>query len=118
MYFKNWDELKKLCPVDNGKWNKEILYEYLVWSCNRNFSAAIDDFFMKYQQDEELAELLFDFLLNDEFDGSDSQIGATYYIARLNKELLKKKKDLLLLAQKNEITWKRPFQNEEYLEWL
>lgn len=118
MYFRNWEELEKLSPVDNGKWNKEILYEYLVWSCNRNFREPIDSFFLKYQQDEKLAELLFDFLLNDEFDGSDSQIGAARYIARLDKELLKKKKGLLLLAQKNEVKWKRPFHNKEYLEWL
>ena len=53
-----------------------------------------------------LAELLFDILLNDELDGSDCQMGAAYYIARLNKELFKKKKELLLQVQKNEVEWK------------
>lgn len=112
MYFRSWEELKKLCPIKNGKWNKEILYEYLVWSCNKNFRDYIDNFFQKYQQDEKLAELLFDFIFNDEFDGSDSQMGAARYIARLDKELLKKNKDLLMMAQENEVKWKRPFIDE------
>lgn len=118
MYFRSWEELKKLHPIDNGIWNKDILYEYLVWSCHRDFKNSIDDFFVKYQDDEELAQLLFDFLLNDDFNGSDSQMGAAYYISTLDKELLKKKKELLLLAQKNETEWKRPFRCDEYLEWL
>lgn len=58
------------------------------------------------------------FLLNDDFDSLDSQLGAAYYIATLDKELLKNKKDLLLQAQKNEVEWKRPFQCDKYLEWL
>lgn len=118
MYFRDWEELKKLCPMDNGKWNKEILYEYLVQSCNQELKSQIDNFFLEYQHDEKLAELLFDFLLNDEFDGSDSQMGAAYYIAKMDKELLKKKKELLLQAQNNEVEWKRPFHNDDHLEWL
>lgn len=110
MYFKNWEELKVLHPIEKGIWNKEILYEYLVWSCHRDFRKSIDKFFIEYQQDEKLAEMLFDFLLNDEFDGSDAQMGAAYYVARLDKELLQKKKELLLQAQKNEVEWKRPFK--------
>lgn len=110
MYFKKWEELKVFHPIEKGIWNKEILCEYLVWSCHRDFKKSIDDFFIKYQQNERLAELLFDILLNDDLDGSDCQMGAAYYIARLDKELLKKKKELLLQTQKNEVEWKRPFQ--------
>ena len=118
MYFENWEELKKLCPVDNGIWDKEILYEYLVWSCNKYFVSDIDRFMEKYQNDEALAELLFEFLLNDAYDGSDSQAGAAKYVARLDKELLRKKKEFLLQAQKNEVEWKRPFHDEYYLDLL
>lgn len=74
MYFKNWEELKIFHPIEKGIWNKEILCEYLVWSCHRDFKKSIDDFFIKHQQDEMLAELLFDILLNDELDGSDCDV--------------------------------------------
>lgn len=117
MHFRDWEELSKFCPVENGVWNKEYLYEYLVQSCGK-FSKYIDEFMEKYLKDEALAELLFDFLLDDYYDGSDSQMRAARYIARMDKELLKKKRELLLKAQKNEVKWKRPFQDEEYLEWL
>ncbi len=118
MYFKNWEELRALCPIENGKWNREVLYEYLVWCCYRDFSDAVNEFMAAYRKDEALADLLFDVLSNDDYDGSDSQMGAAYYIARLDRELLRKKKDLLLLAQQNEVEWKRPFHDEEYLSWL
>ena len=81
-------------------------------------SGYIDTFMEKYQNDEVLAGLLFDFLLDDYYDGSDSQMGAAKYIARLDREVLKKNRELLLKVQQNEIEWRRPFHNEEYLEWL
>ena len=117
MYFKDWEELSMYCPVKNGTWDKEKLYEYLVQSCY-HLSDYIDTFMEKYQNDEVLAGLLFDFLLDDYYDGSDSQMGAAKYIARLDREVLKKNRELLLKAQQNKIEWKRPFRNEEYLEWL
>lgn len=117
MYFKDWDELSRHCPVENGTWDKEKLYEYLVQSCYHLF-GYIDTFMEKYQNDEVLAGLLFDFLLDDYYDGSDSQMGAAKYIARLDREVLKKNRELLLKVQQNEIEWRRPFHNEEYLEWL
>ena len=118
MYFRDWEELSRLCPIENGIWNKEILYEYLVQSCFLHLTEFIDEFMEKYQKDEALAELLFDFLLDDNYDGSDSQIGAAKYIARLDREILIKNKELLLKAQDNEVEWKRPFHNEGYLEWI
>lgn len=118
MYFKTWKELEALSPIKNGKWKKKILYEYLVQSCNQRFCKELDCFFKQYEHDENLADLLFDFLLNDEFDGSDSQIGAAYYIAKLDKNILKKKRELVLLAQQNQVEWKRPFHDDAYLEWL
>lgn len=118
MYFRNLDELRALQPMENKTWNKESLKEYLIQSCNCNFVEFVDLFMEKYKKDEILADLLFDFLLNDDYDGSDSQIGAAKYIARMDREVLRNKKDLLLQAQKNEVYWKRPFRDEEFLEWL
>ncbi|MDE7222498.1 MAG: hypothetical protein K2O34_01800 [Acetatifactor sp.] len=112
MHFKDWEELSKLCPLESGIWNKEKLYEYLVQSCY-HLSDHIDAFMEKYQKDEALAGLLFDFLLDDYYDGSDSQMGAAKYIARLDRELLKKNRESLLRAQENEAAWKRPFHNGE-----
>ena len=118
MYFKSPKELKSIVPFEKGTWNKEYLYEYLVWSCYKNFKKYIDRFFEEHTDDEDLAELLFSFLLDDDYDGSESQIGAAHYIAKLDREVLKKKKELLLMAQENEVFWKCPFQTDEYLEWL
>ncbi len=118
MYFKSPEELKSIVPFDKGIWNREYLYEYLVWSCNSKFEKYINGFFEEHMDDEELAELLFSFLLDDDYEGSDSQMGAAFYIAKLDREVLKKKKEMLLLAQENEVYWKRPFRTNEYLEWL
>lgn len=118
MRFRNLDELKAFCPIENNAWNAEALQEYMIQSCNRDFAEFIDDFMAKYKNDEALAEILFDFLLNEDYDGSDCQIGAAVYIARMDKELLKRKKELLLQAQKNEVCWKRPFQEDVSLDWL
>lgn len=86
------------------------MYEYLVSSCYKNFKQPLNDFFSSYQNDEALAELLFDFLLNEEYDGSESQIGAAFYLSKFDKTILKKKKDLLLQAQQNPVDWKRPLK--------
>ena len=119
MYFRDWNALRSLRPRENGAWDKEILEEYLIQCCDRRFTAFIDTFLAEYQGDEALAELLLDFLLNDDYDGSDSQMGAArYIIAGMDRAVLKRKKDLLIQAQKSEVFWKRPFQNDEYLAWL
>jgi len=57
-------------------------------------------FFNNYKCDEVFADLLFDILLDDDYDGSDAQIGAAYYISKLDKSVLKMKKEKLLQAQK------------------
>ena len=99
MYYSNWNELKEFCPIKDGRWDQEILYEYLVSSCYTNFKEPLDNFFGTHQNDEALAELLFDFLLNDEYDGSESQIGAAYYISKLDKIVLKRKKKTRLFGK-------------------
>ncbi len=118
MYFSSPEELKRIVPFSKEGWNKEYLCEYLIWSCNSKFEKYIDSFFEEFMNNEELAELLFAFLLDEDYDGSDCQMGAAFYIAELDRELLKKKRALLLRVQENEVEWKRPFQTDEYLEWL
>lgn len=118
MYFASPDELKRIVPIQNGIWNKEYLCEYLIWSSNIKFEKYINHFFEEYLNNEELADLLFLFLLDDYYDGSDCQIGAANLLAKMDKEILILKKDLLLQAQKNEVCWKRPFPNDECLEWI
>lgn len=118
MYYSSTEELKKINPFSNGVWNKEYLCEYLICSCNSRFEKYIDAYFQKYLDNEQLAKLLFSILSDDEYDGSDCQMGVAYYIAKLDKELLRKNKELLLHAQENEIHWKRPFRTDDYLKWL
>ncbi len=117
-YFKDLQALKACCPIEGGVWNKDILQGYMIYCCVEGFQQYIDEFMANYQDDEGLAELLFDFLLNDDYDGSDCQIGAAIYIAKMDRELLRQKKDLLLQAQKNEVYWKRPFRENGALDWL
>ncbi len=114
MYFKDSGELKALSPLKDGKWDRDILYEYLVWSCNERFAVFTDSYFDRYKNDELLADMLFDFLLCEYYDGSDCQMGAARYIARLDISVLKKKKTLLQRAQENVVLWKRPFGDDEY----
>ena len=118
MYFKSWEELEALCPIEGGYWNKDALEEYLIQSCSSRFSGEINAFMAEHQGDEALAELLFSFLLDDTYDGSDCQMGAAWYVARMERNVLRKKKDLLLQAQQNEVAWKRPFRDSGSLEWL
>lgn len=113
-----WEELQTVCPIVDGTWDKERLYEYLVWSCN-GFGKEIEAFFIEYRNDEDLADLLFSFLFDDNYDGSESQIGAACVLRNMERQLLRKKKDLLLKAQENEVYWKRPFPPHlAHLEWL
>jgi len=114
MYFNDPGELKALSPIKDGKWDRDILYEYLVWSCNERFTTFTDSYFDRYKNDELLAGMLFDFLLCEDYDGSDCQMGAARYIARLDIGVLKKKRSLVQRAQENEVLWKRPFKYGEY----
>lgn len=118
MYFYSPEELKRIIPICDGIWNEEYLYEYLVWRGNIKFTEYIDSFFDDYLNDENLADMLFSFLLNDNYDGSDSQMGAARIISKMDRQLLQAKKNLLLQAQGNEVYWKRPFPDAKDLDWL
>ncbi len=102
--------LKENPPFNNNKWNKEMLYEYLVYSCCIDTSEFIDEYFKKYTHDENLLKLLFDFLLDDDYDGSDCQISSAYYIARMDKALLEKYSDLLSETGKNPVDARNPLK--------
>lgn len=118
MYITSFEQLAPLAPFQNGHWNQEHLYQYLVYSCNKNLSSKIDAYFAPFCSDRALAELLFSFLLDDDYDGSDSQMGAAYYLRRMDREVLRSCEALLRKAQENEVFWKRPFPNDEHLQWL
>ncbi len=118
MYFSSPEELKMIVPICDGIWNKDYLYEYLVWSSNYRFQDYINSFFDDYLADENLADMLFSFLLNDDYDGSDCQIGAACLISKMDRQLLQANKELLLKAQGNEVYWKRPFPDAKNLDWL
>ena len=111
MYFESWQDLKMHSPIKNGTWKKSILEQYLIYSCNKKFAKQIDAFFQAYQHDAALAKLLFHFLLDENYDGSDCQTGAAYYIARLDLELLRKNKALLYSTQSRNTIWQEYFSD-------
>lgn len=102
------EDLEKIAPYTNGAWDKEKLIEYLIWKCDQRFSTWIDDYFSCYRNNRQLAELLFDIVLDDDFDGSDARMSAAYFIAQLSEDILKEKKDLLIKAQENKVEACRP----------
>lgn len=101
-------DLENIAPCKNGTWDKENLIEYLIWKCDRRFSSWIDKYFSKYKHDRQFAGLLFDIVLDDDFDGSDARMSAAYFIAQLSEDILKEKKDLLIKAQENKVEACRP----------
>lgn len=120
MYYGTWEEFQNACPIVDGVWDHDRLYDYLVAICHK-FSEQAEAFFLDYRTDEALADLLFSFLFDEDYDGSDSQMGAARVISRMDPQLLRKKKDLLLKAQANDVEWKRPFPpvlQDKYLELL
>lgn len=118
MYFSSPNDLMSIPPVSGSVWNKDNLREYLIWYSNSDFKQYIEDFFEMHLADEELLDFLFSFLLDADYDGSDCQMGAARIIAKMDRQLLKRKKTLLLQAQDNEVYWKRPFPHNENLDWI
>lgn len=70
----------------------------------------INKYFSRYTNDENLLKMLFDFLLDDDYDGSDCQMASAYYIARMDKTLLEKYNDLLSEAGKNPVDARNPLK--------
>lgn len=112
------DWLKNHLPYQNGDWNKDFLYEYLVAGCYRNTKDYVTEYLENYLNDDNLADILFSFLLDNSYDGSDSQMSAAWFLGKFDRSVLKNKKNLLLKAQNNEVFWKRPFGESEDLSWL
>lgn len=112
-------ELKQNIPYSNGEWNQKYLYEYLVQVNYDGLDYIVLDFFKTHYDDKELARILLqDFLLDDGYDGSDSQLGAAVILRRMDKSALAANKELVLLAQQNEVYWKRPLAEDDDLSWL
>lgn len=110
------NELKQNIPYCNGEWKHNYLYEYLVAVNDDRLDYFILDFFKSHYDDKELARILLqDFLLDDGYDGSDSQLGAAVILRRMDKSALAANKELVLLAQQNEVYWKRPLAEDDDL---
>ncbi len=112
-------ELKQNIPYSNGEWDQKYLYEYLVQVNYDGLDYIVLDFFKTHYDDKELARILLqDFLLDDTYDGSDSQMGASFILRQMDKSALAANKELVLLAQQNEVYWKRPIPEDDDLSWL
>ena len=114
------EKLLRNIPLINNEWIIPFLYEYLV---EVNYEHERENialkFFDQHLSDIQLAKILLEeFLLNDEYDGSESQLGAAVILRYMDRSALLPNKDSLLEAQKNEVFWKRPFPEDEDLSWL
>ena len=113
------EKLLRNIPLINNEWIIPFLYEYLV---EVNYDHERENialkFFEQHLSDIQLAKILLEeFLLNDSYDGSESQLGAAV-ILKMDKSALVANKDLVLEAQKNEVFWKRPCDENDDLSWL
>ena len=112
-------ELKQNIPYFNGEWNHKYLYEYLVYVNYNDLCYIPFDFFKPHFDDKELARILLqDFLLDDSYDGSESQLGAAVILRMMDKSALLANEELVLLAQQNEVYWKRPLAEDDDRNWL
>ena len=118
MRFDSWSDLSRKAPFCGGKWDRDKLKEYLIQSCGQRFRQQIELYFAQFRKDGALADLLFEFLLNEDCDGSDCQIGAAWFIRRLDRDVLRERRALVLKAQENDVFWRRPFQTDDYLSWI
>ncbi len=114
------EKLLRNIPLINNEWIIPFLYEYLV---EVNYDHERENialkFFEQHLSDIQLAKILLEeFLLNDSYDGSESQLGAAVILRKMDKSALVANKDLVLEAQKNEVFWKRPCDENDDLSWL
>ncbi len=114
------EKLLRNIPLINNEWIIPFLYEYLV---EVNYDHERENialkFFDQHLSDIQLAKILLEeFLLNDSYDGSESQLGAAVILRKMDKSALVANKDLVLEAQKNEVFWKRPCDENDDLSWL
>lgn len=113
------EKLKMNAPYSNGVWNRENLIDYLIWNCDTRFNSWIREYFANYTDDMKLADLLFEIVLDDDFDGSDARMGAAYFISKLSENVLKEKRDLLAKAQQNEVFACRPLSYTDTIyDWF
>ena len=112
--------LAKNIPYLNDKWIIQYLYEYLVEVNVHDGEENIAlNFFEHHLRDNQLAFILLsEFLLNEDYDGSDSQLGAAVILRKMDRSTLKANRELVLMVQKNEVYWKRPCNENDDLKWL
>lgn len=118
MHFASWDDLKKEAPFCDGAWDMDKLKEYLIYVNYKGFDLPIRLYFARFREDGALADLLLEFLLDDDYEGSEAQIGAAYFLGRMDRAVLRERRAGVLKAQESPVFWRRPFQTEDYLEWL
>ena len=113
-------ELAKNIPYLNDKWIIQYLYEYLVEVNVHDGEENIAlNFFEHHLRDNQLAFILLsEFLLNEDYDGSDSQLGAAVILRKMDRSTLKANREFVLMVQKNEVYWKRPCNENDDLKWL
>lgn len=112
-------EIRQNVPYCCGEWNHKFLYEYLVEVNCAPLDYYVLNYFKSYSDDKELARILLqDFLLNDYYDESDSQLGAAVILRMMDRSALIANKELVILAQQNEVFWKKPFAEDDDLSWL
>lgn len=117
-YSRTQRELAENIPYLNGEWSIPKLYEYLV-EVNYGAENISLKFFDQYLADVQLAAILLsEFLLNEDYDGSEAQLGAAVILRKMERSALKANKELVLMAQQNEIYWKRPCDEDDDLKWL
>ena len=113
-------ELAKNTPHLNDNWIIQYLYEYLVEVNVHDGEENIAlNFFEHHLRDNQLAFILLsEFLLNEDYGGSDSQLGAAVILRKMDRSTLKANRELVLMVQKNEVYWKRPCNENDDLKWL
>lgn len=106
-------ELEENIPLVSGVWNKDYLCEYLVYLNCSDTEKMLWSFFKEHLKDRKLAEMLFDFLLDESYNGSDAQIGAVFLMRNMDRDVLKECRHLILQVKKSKAKWKIPFNDKE-----
>ena len=70
-------------PFRGGCWNEERLCMLLTELCYIDTEPAALQYFSRYRQDPALCGMLLSILKNEEYDGSDVQMGAVRILAQM-----------------------------------
>lgn len=81
--------------------NKITVKEHLIGTLHRSTKSTSEKYFQDYLNDENMLNILFDLLENDE--SGDVRIGAAYWISKFDTELLKLNEPKLLSLMTEEL---------------